>query len=91
MVLNAYDQKNTNISQQEKERLVEILDMGTNDDDIIMEAIDILHKSGSIKYGFKKSKEMLNEAWSGLAPVLPESKTKDQLRQLSEYLVNRDL
>jgi len=51
--------------------------MGTNDDEIIMEAIDILHKSGSIEYGFKKSKEMLNEAWSGLAPVLPESKTKD--------------
>ena len=48
MVLNAYDQKNTNISQEEKDRLVEILDMGTNDDEIIMEAIDILHKSGSI-------------------------------------------
>lgn len=65
--------------------------MGTNDDDLIMEAIGILRKSGSIDYGFAKSKQMLNDAWSGLAPVLPEGKTKDQLRQLSEYLVNRDL
>jgi len=91
MVLNAYDPKNKNVSAEEKERLVEILDMGTNDDDLIMEAIDILKKSGSIDYGFKMSKDMLNDAWRGLAPVLPDGKTKDQLRQLSEYLVNRDL
>lgn len=31
MVLNSYDPKNTKISQEEKERLVEILDMGTED------------------------------------------------------------
>tara|TARA_B110001450_G_scaffold250363_1_gene268931 strand:+ start:535 stop:702 length:168 start_codon:yes stop_codon:yes gene_type:complete len=31
MVLNSYDPKNTKISQEEKDRLVEILDMGTED------------------------------------------------------------
>lgn len=56
MVLNSYDPKNTKISQEEKDRLVEILDMGTEDQVIIQEAIDILHKSGSIEYGFAKSK-----------------------------------
>ena len=91
MVLNAYAPENTNISREEKDRLLEILDMGTNDDALIMEAIGYLRKSGSIDYGFAKSKQMLNDAWSGLAPVLPEGKSKDQLRQLSEYLVNRDL
>jgi geranylgeranyl pyrophosphate synthase len=91
MVLNAYEPKNTNVTREEKDRLVEILDMGTNDDDLIMEAIGILRKSGSIDYGFAKSKQMLNDAWTGLAPHLPDGKTKDQLRQPSEYLVNRDL
>jgi len=52
-------QKNKNISVEEKERLLEILDMGTEDQTIIQEAIDILHKSGSIEYGFAKSKQML--------------------------------
>jgi len=54
--------------------------MGTEDQTIIQEAIDILHKSGSIEYGFEKSKQMLNEAWNGLAPVLPEGFQKNQLR-----------
>ena len=91
MVLKAYDPENTNISQEEKDRLVEILDMKTNDDDLIREAISILHKSGSIKYAEKKAKQLLIDAWEGLEPVLPESSTKTQLRQLSMYLVNRDL
>ena len=77
MVLNAYDPKNTNISQEEKDRLLEILDMSTTDPVILQEAIDILHKSGSIDYGFAKSKEMLQDAWRGLAPVLPEGHQKN--------------
>lgn len=50
MVLHSYDPSNKKVSQEEKDRLVEILDMKTNDDTLIMEAINILHKSGSIKY-----------------------------------------
>jgi len=50
MVLNSYDPSNKNVSQTEKDRLLEILDMGTNDDDLILEAISILRKSGSIDY-----------------------------------------
>jgi geranylgeranyl pyrophosphate synthase len=56
---------------------VEILDMKTNDDALIKEAIDILHKSGSIKYAEEKAKKLLIEAWEGLEPVLPEGNTKN--------------
>lgn len=80
MVLNTYDPKNENVTQTEKDRLVEILDMKTNDDDLIREAIAILHKSGSIKYAEKKAKKLLVEAWEGLEPVLPECSSKNQLR-----------
>ena len=51
MVLHTCDEKNTLVSQAEKERLQEILDMQTLDETLIREAIDILHKSGSIEYG----------------------------------------
>lgn len=91
MVLHSHDPKNEAISQVEKDRLVEILDMQTNDDVLIQEAIDILHKSGSIKYAEQKAKKLLIDAWEGLEPVLPEGSTKNSLRQLSMYLVNRDL
>ena len=91
MVLKTYDPANTLVSQEEKDRLVHILDMKTNDDALIQEAIDILHKSGSIKYAEEKAKKMLIEAWEGLEPNLPQGSTKNQLRQLSMYLVNRDL
>lgn len=91
MVLKAYDPENDLISREEKDRLVEILDMKTNDDDLILEAISILKKSGSLDYAEKKAKQLLIEAWEGLEPILPECKSKNQLRQLSMYLVNRDL
>ena len=51
--------------------------MGTNDDDLILEAISILRKSGSIDYATQKSKELLQDAWNGLQPVLPNGKTKN--------------
>lgn len=56
MVLHSYDPSNENLSQEEKDRLVEILDMKTNDDTLIKEAIAILYKGGSIKYAEKKAK-----------------------------------
>ena len=80
MVLHSFDPKNDKISQEEKDRLVEILDMKTNDDTLIREAIAILHKSGSIKYAEKKAKKLLIDAWEGLEPELPEGSTKNQLR-----------
>lgn len=79
MVLHTYDEANTKVTQAEKDRLVEILNMKTEDQELIQEAIDILHKSGSIDYAIQKSKKLLIDAWEGLDPVLPPSKTKDQL------------
>lgn len=38
------------ISEEQKKRLVEILNMGTEDEGVIKEAISIMKQSGSIKY-----------------------------------------
>jgi geranylgeranyl pyrophosphate synthase len=46
MVLNSY--WNSTLDQKDKDRLVEILDLNTEDSSLLQEAIEILHKSGSI-------------------------------------------
>ena len=61
MVSNAY--WNHTLSEQEKNRLVQILDMKTTEEKLLREAIEILHKSGSINYAEEKARSMLSEAW----------------------------
>lgn len=71
MVIDSCSPSNDKISQVKKNRLIEILNMKTNDQIILQEAIDILHESGSIKYAQDTAKEMLISAWEDLEPHLP--------------------
>jgi hypothetical protein len=47
MIIYAY-YKSDEISQNEKERLLEILDMKTEDNELMKEAVNIIKKSGAI-------------------------------------------
>lgn len=70
MVSYAYYKSDT-ISNKEKERLLEILDMGTEDETILREAINILHKSGSVEYAEERARVMLENAWARLEKTIP--------------------
>jgi len=48
MVINSLESQK--ISAAEKERLIYILDLKTTDDEILREAVHLLHKSGSVNY-----------------------------------------
>ena len=91
MVSKAYWDTSGKITDGEKERLVEILDMKTTDDELLREAISILRRSGSISYAEQQAKAMLGQAWKELAPTLPESEGKDMLEELSMFLIDREL
>lgn len=72
------------ISDVQKKRLVEILHMRTENEDMIKEAISILAASGSIQYAHHTAKNMLGEAWLSLENNLPvdndvSRRGKDQL------------
>ena len=54
MVINSLN--GDKITPQQKSRLMEILDMGTEDEKIIREAISILKDSGSIEYASQIAK-----------------------------------
>lgn len=71
--------------------MVHILDLKTQDAELLQEAIDILRQSGSIDYAQDKARTMLREAWSSLEADLPTGDAKQMLKDLSLYLVDRDL
>jgi geranylgeranyl pyrophosphate synthase len=72
-------------------RLVEILNMHTNDENLIHEAIKILKDNGSIEYAKHRAADLLEEAWNELDQILPKSTPKTHLENLSKYLIDREL
>jgi len=91
MVSKAYWDTSGKISDADKERLVEILDMKTTEEKLLREAISILRQSGSISYAEDQARIMLGNAWKELAPTLPQGEGKDMLEELSMFLIDREL
>ena len=65
------------------QRLEHILNLQTNDETLLKEAINILKDNGSVEYAKKRAGEILGEAWLDLEKVLPESKVKKNIEELS--------
>jgi len=82
---------NSSASQSKKTRLIEILDSKTDSQEIINEAIAIIKESGSIEYADKMAKDIIKNAWSNIAPLLPENDAKKKLEVFTNYLVERKI
>jgi len=76
-------------SADEKKRLIEILDEEGNSQKEIREALDIIHKYGSIERASKLALQRAEEAKNGL-DVLRETRYKEILLGLADYFVNRE-
>lgn len=70
MVSYAYYKSDT-ITKEEKERLLEILDMKTEEEPILREAINLLNKSGAVEYAEERARTMLEKAWARLEKTIP--------------------
>jgi geranylgeranyl pyrophosphate synthase len=79
-----------NLPADEAERLRWILDMRTGDKRLIMEAIDLMKKAGSIDYARKVSEELAMEALEALRRGLPKSESRRKLEVLAEFLIRRE-
>lgn len=81
------------ISKQDKssERLNQILNLKTNDETLLKEAISILVENGSVTYAKDRAAQMMSKAWKELSPIIPESKAKNNIEQLSQFLIDRDI
>ncbi len=74
-------------SEEDKKRLLEILDMHTNDKKLVDEAISIMKKYNSIEYAKKLANKLMTETWEEIDKILPESEAKKKLKAFVEYLV----
>lgn len=78
-------------SDDDKKRLIEILDLHTENNAEIKEALEIINKYDGINYARITAEKMVEKAWSELDTVLPESNAKSMLKKFADYLVNRKI
>ena len=79
-----------NLPANEAERLRQILDMRTSDKRLIMNAIQLIKKAGSIDYARGVSEKLAIEALEILRRCLPESESRRKLEILAEFLIRRE-
>ncbi len=75
----------------DKKRLLKILNMHTTDQKLRDEAIKIIKKYGSIKYGKELARNMIEESWKEIDRLLQPSDAKEKLKAFANYLVERKI
>ncbi|MBI1972232.1 MAG: polyprenyl synthetase family protein [Candidatus Aenigmarchaeota archaeon] len=76
--------------EAERARLVEILNMHTNDKNLLQEAISIIKKHGSIEYAKDYARKIVENSWVKVDRILPGSDAKRKLRLFANFLVERE-
>ena len=74
---------------EDRERLIQILNMHTDDQALIQEAIQIMKKYGSIEYARRRARSLVEESWREVEPLLPPSRAKSLLMAFATYLIER--
>ncbi len=75
--------------ENEKKRLLEILNAHTKDDKLLKEAIGIIRKHGSVEYAKKTAGSLVEGAWKKIDATIPDSEAKKELRALAELVLHR--
>ena len=78
------------LSENEARRLVEILNMHTTDQSLINEAIRLISKTGAIEYADRKKQELVEKCLNELDKALPDSKAKERLKLIAEFVISRN-
>lgn len=73
-------------SKEDKNRLIEILEIHTKDKKLIDEAIDILKKYDSVEYAKNFAINLMEETWVEVDKALPDSEAKRKLEAFVHYL-----
>ena len=76
---------------KDRERLIEILNMHTTDQELRDEAIAIMQKYGSIEYVKGFAGRMVEESWREVETLLQVSEAKERLNAFARYLIEREI
>ena len=78
-----------NAPEKESRRLIGILDSHTSDKARIQEAIDILHRNGSVEYAKARAREIVEGSWKEAESLLPDCDAKETFRSLVNFAIER--
>jgi len=78
-------------SNEDKEKLISILDEHTRDPEKISKAIEILKKYGSVEYAKELARNLMKKAWEDINPLLPESDAKKKIKALADFSIEREI
>ncbi|MCJ7424414.1 polyprenyl synthetase family protein [Candidatus Bathyarchaeota archaeon] len=73
----------------DRKRLIAILDMHTDKQELRDEAIRILEKYRAIQYAKRYAKNMVKQSWNEISGLLKPSDAKNKLQMFVQYLVER--
>ena len=71
------------------ERLKEIINLRTNDNELIGEALRIIKESGAVGYCKNLAEKMIETSWKDIEGQIPDNEAKQDLFHLSFMLINR--
>jgi geranylgeranyl pyrophosphate synthase len=77
-------------SEEDKKKLMEIIESHPTQQETINEAIGIMEKYNSIEYAKEKAKNLVKKSWKEVSPLLKEGKAKKMLKEFGEYLIERE-
>jgi len=80
-----------NAPKDKAKRLLEILNMKTDDPALIQEAIAIMKSTDSLSYSLGIAHDIVKKAWLAVKDVLPDNNAKAKLKVFADYLIERKL
>jgi len=80
-----------NAADEDNDRLIQILNMHTSNQTLRDEAIAIMKKYGAIDYVKRTATRIVEESWSEVNKLLPESEAKKKLKAFAEFLIKRNI
>lgn len=75
---------------RDKNRLIEILNMHTTDQQLRDEGIAIMQKYNAIEHVRRTAAQIVQESWNDTEKVLLESEAKEKLKAFAEFLIKRN-
>jgi len=78
-------------SSKDRAKLLEILKMKTEKQELRDEAINIMKKYGAIEYAKNYAEKIIRESWQEIDSLLPSSDAKNKLKAFTEYLIKRKI
>lgn len=81
----------SSLESEDRKKLLEILNTPSEStsDELVLEAVSLLEKSGSIDFVKQMAEELLSEAKSAL-DAFPDSALKNILLEFTDYCIKRE-